>query len=102
MASSEFGIDFHPLVETDYTDAYQWYETRQAGLGNRLMLHISEKLHQIQNAPYTYGIKVRKGYREASVDNFPYVIVYKIYRKKNRIFVSSILHNKLNPNKKYR
>jgi plasmid stabilization system protein ParE len=93
---------YTPQIESDYNDAYHWYELQQAGLGEKFLLKVREKLSAIIEAPEVYGNKGRKGYREAIVDGFPYLIVYKVYPKKKTIFISSISHSKVNPNKKYR
>ncbi|MBI1770519.1 MAG: hypothetical protein HY015_06885 [Bacteroidetes bacterium] len=51
--------------------------------------------------PLRYA-KKRGIHREALVETFPYVIVYKFYPKESLIFVSSIFHASRNPKKKYR
>ena len=97
-----FEIDLHPDVESDYDNAYNWYETQQKGLGDRFLLNVRNKLEQIKLSPEVYGAKSRKNYREARLNNFPYLIVYRVYPAKKRIFVSAVHHEKMNPNKKYR
>ncbi len=97
-----YSIDLHPDVELDYENAYHWYEIQQSGLGERLLTNVRAKLKMISESPATYGIKNKKGYREAKVDDFPYLIVYKVYPLKKIVFISAISHEKLNPVKKYR
>jgi hypothetical protein len=99
---SAYTIDFHPSVESDYDEAFQWYELQKEGLGEQFLLHVRQKLIQIITAPQTYGAKGNIRYREALVDGFPYLIIYKIYPKSKHFFVSSIHHARKNPKKKYR
>lgn len=48
-------------------------------------------------------ILTRKGfYRESLVENFPYVIVYRVNKKPGKIFISSLFHTSRNHGKKYR
>jgi len=100
--SVSFYIDLHPDVEKDYDEAYHWYELQQEGLGERFLLNVRKKIELINLSPEIYGTKSRKDFREATIDGFPYLVVYKVYPKKKRIFISAIHHEKMNPNKKYR
>jgi len=75
---------------------------QQIGLGEKFLLNVRNKLDLIKRSPEVYGIKSRKDYREAMVDNFPYLIVYRVYPKKKIIFISAIHHEKMDPDKKYR
>jgi hypothetical protein len=60
------------------------------------------KIGDISGQPETFGIKDRKGYREAKVEAFPYLIVYKFYKRNKIIFISSVHHVKKHPKNKYR
>jgi hypothetical protein len=99
---SPWSIDLHPDVESDYDEAYSWYEIQQTGLGERFLKTVREKMQTIAQSPETYGHKGGKSYPEAKVDDFPYLIVYKVFPKMKRIFISAIHHEKLDPKKKYR
>jgi len=100
--STPYPIDLHPDVESDYGQAYHWYEMKQKGLGERFLLAVREELELIKLSPELHGFKSRKDFREAIVKDFPYLVVYKVYSKQKRIFISAIHHTSLNPNKKYR
>ncbi len=93
---------FHPLVEKDYAEAYEWYEDRSTGLGDRFLIAVREKIEKIAAHSEVYSSKGRNKYREAIVENFPFIIVFKIYRRKQEIFISSIHHAKKHPKSKYR
>src|SRR3954469_17671038 len=92
----------HPLTRQDYDEAYEWYEDRQSGLGERFLKAVRKKIEEIVLHPEVYSSKSNKGFREAGVDFFPYVIVYKINKRKKEIYISSIHHAKKRPRKKYR
>lgn len=102
MTSSKYSIRIHPDVELDYYNAYYWYEAQLAGLGERFLLSVREKLVTIAQSPKTYGFKGKTNFREAMLDDFPYLIVYRIFEKQKVILVSSIHHAKKHPAKKYR
>lgn len=93
---------FHPLVDNDYAEAYEWYEEKSVGLGENFLIAVRKKIAEIAQHPETYSSKGRHTYREAIVDGFPYIIVYKIYKKEKQIFISSVHHAKRHPKNKYR
>lgn len=95
-------IDVHPDVRSYYDKAYHWYEMQQIGLGERFLHTVREKLDKIRSSPMSYGSKSNKAFREAKINDFPYLIVYRVYANENRIFINSIHHEKLHPSKKYR
>lgn len=97
-----YTVRFHPLVRQDYSDAYVWYEEKQKGLGERFLQSVRLKIEEISKQPQTYGSRSRKVFREAQVDFFPYLIVFKINKSTKEIFVASVHHTKKHPRKKFR
>ena len=96
-----YQLVFHPEADREYMQAYQWYEKEQKGLGERFERMIGLHIQQIAAGPENYHYS-KAPYREVSTDVFPYVIVYKIDKRKRLIFVSAIYHTKRNPKYKYR
>ena len=96
-----YQLIFHPEADREYMEAYQWYEREQKGLGARFERMVGLYIQKILGAPENnhYG---KAPYREVSIEIFPYVIVYKINKRKKLIFVSAIYHTKRNPKYKYR
>jgi len=92
----------HPLALEEYSEAYIWYESKEVGVGERFMKAVRLKIEEIIVHPETYGSRDRKEFREAKVDYFPYLIVYKIKKRKGQIYISSIYHTSRDPRKKYR
>ncbi len=97
-----YSVRFHSLTEIDYNEAYDWYESKSKGLGERFMQAVRNKLNSILLYPEAYGSKGNKQYREAQVDFFPFLIVYKINKRKKEIYITNIHHAKKDPRKKYR
>ena len=62
---------------------------------------VEKKLHQIVEHPEYYS-KRQGNYREAKVENFPYMIVYEFFKSKKLLHIAAIYHGKRNPRKKYR
>ena len=97
-----YTYQIHPLVEKDFEEGYIWYEEKQKGLGERFINAVDAKIKQILQNPEAYGSRGIKSFREAAVDKFPYLVVYKISKRKKEIYVTSIHHTKKHPRKKYR
>ncbi len=96
-----YSLRFHKLIAVDFSDAYEWYENKSQGLGERFVEAAKNKLDAISYLPEANSEKYRKGFREAKVEGFPFVIVYKIMPSQI-IFVSTIHHSKKHFRNKYR
>ena len=97
-----YSYRLHPLTQQDYYEAYAWYEDKQKGLGERFIKAVRATIEAIASHPELYGSRSRKGFREAEVTFFPYLIIFKINKPKKEIYISSIHHTKKHPGKKYR
>lgn len=76
------------------------YDDKWNGLGDRFMQEVETKLSQVKKTPERYSEK-KLGFREVSIDVFPYLIIYKINKRKKIVAISSIFHTKKDPKKKY-
>ncbi len=99
---SDYLVEFHAEASEDADAAYIWYELQQSGLGERFLKEVWQKIGVIIDAPQLFSSKTRKEYREAKVNDFPYIVVYKIYLRKKIVLISAIHHEKMSPGKKYR
>ena len=97
-----YACRFHPLTKQDFDEAYAWYENRQNGLGERFLSAVRKKIEEITLHPEMFGSRSNKKFREVQIAIFPYMIVYKINKRKKDIYISSIHHAKKHPRKKYR
>ena len=92
-----YRLDFEENFADDSQDAYDWYENTKPGLGERFFDAMGKTLEQITKNPEAFSEKSKNGYREASLNIFPYRIAYKIYKKSNTILINSIYHTSRNP-----
>jgi plasmid stabilization system protein ParE len=95
-----YKIEFLPRARKELLEAWDWYDDRWSGLGDRFMREIEKKLEQIQKTPERYAER-RKGFRETKIKVFPYLIIYRMQKRKKIIAISSIFHTSRNPKKKY-
>ena len=98
MANS---IKIHELAHEEYIDAYGGYEDKQTHLGERFMLEVEKALEQIVKYPLRYP-KIKRSFRRAVVDGFPYVVIFEYYPRLKLIHVASIRHMKRKQRGQYR
>jgi toxin ParE1/3/4 len=92
-----FKLDLLFEAEIELSDAYDWYEEQQIGLGNRLFNEVNHYLHLVETNPFHFQIRYKGELRTAPLKIFPYLIIYWIDESKSIIFVVSIFHTSRNP-----
>lgn len=65
-----------PEVEQDLAEAFTWYESRRAGLGEEFLSCIDACFAGIVRMPEVQAV-VHKQYRRALVRRFPYAVFYE-------------------------
>lgn len=91
-----FELLINEEAKADITQAFFWYENQQAGLGKRFEESIERYLQNITSMPLMYP-KCFDDVRAAIVQNFPYIILYRIEEK--YIIVFSVFHTSQSPDK---
>lgn len=79
--------------------AWNWYEDKQPGLGDRFLNSLEKQLHQLELFPESCPQRKRP-YREASLTDFPYLVIYRYEKRKQLILVVACFHAYLDPGKK--
>lgn len=92
---------FLPRALNELLEAWEWYEDRQIGLGERFKTDIYKLIDNIEQLPDRYPNK-KKNYREARLKSFPYLVLYRINKKQKKIVITSIFHTSRHPSKKYK
>ncbi len=92
---------FSSRAQKEISKSLDWYEERQPGLGDRFVKEVIDRIKQIERDPERYPNRY-KLCRETSVKTFPYLIIYRINKRKKLISILSVFHTSQNPRKKYR
>ena len=96
-----YSLTFHPAALTEYSEARIWYELRRHDLGMQFERVVENKIEEIISNPRAYSLN--KGtYRQAKIQQFPFVIVFGLNEKKRVIYISAVFHTKRDPRRKYR
>jgi plasmid stabilization system protein ParE len=96
-----FTITISNRAYREYYKAYEWYEEKLLGLGVRFEDALERQIDQIAQSPLVYSNR-KFDTRESKIEDFPFLIVYKIVWAENVILITSIFHTSRSPKKKYR
>lgn len=94
-----FSIILSSRAQKEINQTWEWYENKKEGLGDRFLKSLILRLRSIKKYPDRYPTRY-KSYKEAIVPIFPFLIIYKLNRKKKSVRIVSIFHTSLNPKKK--
>jgi plasmid stabilization system protein ParE len=87
-------ITLHPDVDAELTEAAQYYESRQPGLGTDLLGEVERAFEQILANPEACR-KIGRRVRWKSLWRFPYNLIYAVYPE--RIRIVAFAHQKRRP-----
>lgn len=90
----KYVLVFRREVRDDLSDAYDWYESQQAGLGDEFIDCVDDLLNQIGMMPESYAI-VYLDIRRAVIKRFPYAVYYRVIS--SRVVVTAIFHGRRDP-----
>ncbi len=96
-----YTIEFLLKARLELIEAWEWYEDRQPGLGDRFKNEVYNCIRIIEQHPERYPER-RKNYNEALVKVFPCLVIYRIHKRKKSVAIVSVFHTSRNPKKKYR
>lgn len=70
-------LTFHPDVEEDVREAYQFYEGRQVGLGDDFVAAVEEVYARIAATPRLHQVIWQGTVRRGLTRRFPYGVFYQ-------------------------
>jgi plasmid stabilization system protein ParE len=88
-------IKFLDAAEVEASEAIDWYEERERGLGTAFRESVEAAISFIQKRPLAFPVVHGSNVRQAQVGRFPYTVYFAI--QSERILVYSVFHNSRNP-----
>jgi len=70
-------VVFRPEAEDEVVDAWRWYESRSAGLGDRFANAVDGLVDRLAENPLAF-MQVHGEIRRAVLTRFPYAIYFRI------------------------
>ena len=89
-------VIYTPEADDDVAESYNWYESREPGLGEDFLRCVEACLLTIQRHPHIFPVAVDE-FRHAPIRRFPFEIFYE--PTDNCIFVYSVFHCSQDPQK---
>jgi toxin ParE1/3/4 len=86
--------EFHRLAERELTEATQYYDGEEPGLGSSFLLEVDRCLESIESHPEA-GVILLGAVRRRLLRRFPYALLYKI--KPNGIRILAVMNLKRRP-----
>jgi toxin ParE1/3/4 len=84
-------VVYLPEAQDDIDAAYQYYEQRLAGLGDRFLDELRQVVERIADHPAFYGT-VHQDIRAGPLRRFPYVVYYR--PEAARVLVIAVQHGR--------
>jgi len=93
-------IEISAKAQIEINQGWLWYEREQPGLGIRFENELYQKIEFIRDNPEIYPNK--NPYQEAVINEFPFIVVYKISKRKRSLLIVSVFHTSRHPKRKLR
>ena len=86
-------VELHPEADVEFAAQIEYYETQQAGLGQRFYHEVIKCLELIAECPTLP--RLRKNYRRVNLKIFPFYVAYAIHE--DLIWVLAVAHSQRRP-----
>ena len=84
-------IDVLEVARQEFDEAFEYYESRQQGLGEDFRTAVREQVQKIASHPDAW-VLVRPGIRKCLGSRFPYDVIYQ--KSGEKILVLALAHRK--------
>ena len=92
-----YNIELLSGAEDELSEAFDWYEEKQKGLGLKLYNEVKYFLSLLENNPYQYQIRYAEELRAVALKKFPYLVIYWVDDINNIVYILSLFHTIRNP-----
>ena len=92
----KFKVEYNPDFYDDITQAVDWYNEKQAGLGDRLFRNIRKQTAKLPTTALHFAIKY-DDIRCICIEKFPYLVHYRINEQTKTVKVEALFHTSRDP-----
>lgn len=92
----KFTVEYNPDFFNDIAQAVDWYNEKQAGLGDRLFNNIKKQTAKLSFAALHFAVKY-DNIRCMRVEKFPYLVHYHVNEQTKTVKVEALFHTSRNP-----
>mgnify|MGYP000892635503 FL=1 len=91
-----FTVEYNPEFFNDVAQAVDWYNEKQAGLGDRFFNNVKTQTTKLSTSALHFAVKY-DDIRCMYVKKFPYLVHYHVNEKTKIVKVEALLHTSRNP-----
>ncbi len=92
----KFTVEYNPDFYNDIVEAVDWYNEKQAGLGDRFFRIIKRQTAKLSTSALHFAIKY-DDIRCLTMDKFPYLIHYRVNEQTKTVKVEAMFHTSRDP-----
>jgi hypothetical protein len=92
----KFTVEYNPDFYNDIVEAVDWYNEKQAGLGDRFFRIIKQQTAKLSTSALHSAIKY-DDIRCLTMDKFPYLIHYRVNEQTKTVKVEAMFHTSRDP-----
>jgi plasmid stabilization system protein ParE len=93
------GFDFHPEARAEFVEDVDWYDDREAGVGERFDVAVRAAIDAAVDSPESWAVwpdwKREPVVRSKGVSDFPYRVVYFV--RDDLLIIVAVAHAKRRP-----
>jgi hypothetical protein len=92
----KFTVKYNPDFFDDLVQAVDWYNDKQAGLGDRFLMNVTKQTAQLSASALHYSVKY-DDIRCFCIKRFPFVVHYRIHEPSKTVRVEALFHTSRDP-----
>jgi hypothetical protein len=92
----KFKVEFNPDFFNDLIQVVDWYNERQAGLGDRFLKNVKNQTGKLSTSALHFAVKY-DDIRCMGIENFPYLVHYRVNKQRKTVKVEALFHSSRNP-----
>ena len=96
-----YKITLRERAAKEYPEAVIWYKERSSLAAENFVRTVNEAFSEVEAEPEYYRNSY-KHFHELKLHKYPRTIVYFIENTRNIVVITTLFHNKRNPDKKFR
>lgn len=93
----KFHVEFNPDFFNDLVLSVEWYNEHSTKLGDRFYKKVKKQTAKLSTSAFYYAVKYCD-IRCMPIENFPYLVHYRVNEETNTIKVEAMFHTSRNPN----
>jgi hypothetical protein len=92
----KFSVEYNPDFFNDIAQAVDWYNEKQAGLGDRLFKSVKQQTAKLSSSALHFAVKY-DDIRCLGVEKFPYLVHFRVNEQTKIVKVEALFHTSRNP-----